>query len=102
GNVAVADLVQDDRGNDGQYVVKGSHEAKLISVMGAGVGVGIDTLQRGYRDRGIDLRGGDRGVTQQLLNHADIRPMGQHVRGTTVAKDVGTDRRSVDVGAQSA
>ena len=38
---------------------------------------------------GIDLGGGDIRMTEHLLNRANIRPVREHVRGETVAKNVG-------------
>jgi hypothetical protein len=56
----------------------------------------VFALQGGHRHRGVDLRGGNRCVAQQLLYHPNVRPVGQHVRCATVSKDVGRDARAID------
>ncbi len=48
----------------------------------------VDGLQLANRDLGIDLRGLQRDVAQQLLNEADVRPTFQHHGGAGVAKQV--------------
>ena len=37
---------------------------------------------------GVDLRRGDAGMAQELLNHPKVRAMGEQVRGKAVAKHV--------------
>src|SRR5665213_270408 len=60
------------------------------------VGVLVLALQRRYRDGGVDLRRGDGDVAQKFLHDTYIGAVRQHVRGTTVAKDVGADARTFD------
>ena len=38
---------------------------------------------------GVNLRGGDVGMTQQLLNHPEVSPTSQHVSSKAVSQRVG-------------
>ena len=41
----------------------------------------------------VDLRGGDAGVAEHLLNLPQVGPAGEHVRGEAVPQGVGADLR---------
>jgi hypothetical protein len=49
-------------------------------------------------DMGVDLSGGDVGMAEQGLNHAQIGAAIQKVRGEGVAKDMRTDSARIDAG----
>ena len=50
---------------------------------------GVDLAKVIDGDFGVELGGGHRGVTEQLLDHTDVGASGQQVRGEGVAQDVG-------------
>ena len=53
-------------------------------------------VQLFFTDLLVDLRGGDRGVAEQLLHRAQVRTVGEHVLGERMAQRV---RRQI-VGAK--
>ena len=51
----------------------------------------VDLFQSLYTDMGINLSGGQAGMSQELLYDANIRPPVQNVRGERVPKRMGRD-----------
>ena len=49
---------------------------------------GVNLLQLLDGDFGVDRRGVELLVSEQLLDETDVGPVFQHVRGATVAQDV--------------
>jgi hypothetical protein len=54
------------------------------------------------RDVGVDLRGGDVGVAQQQLHHAQVGAVVDEVRGEGVAQRVRRDRRAMPAAPRGA
>ena len=48
----------------------------------------VDLAQPVHRDQGVDLGGGDRRVAEQFLDHPDVGPAVEHVRGEGVPQRV--------------
>ena len=59
---------------------------------GPRVGPFIGGPQVVLAELGVDLGGGDGDVAEQLLDHPDVGPVGQHVAGARVPEDVGADQ----------
>ncbi len=55
---------------------------------GSRMGSGPHLAQGVHGDQRVDLRGGHRGVTQQLLHHPHVGPALQQVRGEAVPQHV--------------
>ena len=51
----------------------------------------VEGLEGAVIDVGVDLRGGDTGVPQHLLDGADLRTVRQQVAGETMPEDVRGD-----------
>ena len=49
---------------------------------------GVDFPQLNDADFGVNLRGVEPGVSEHLLNEADVRAVLKHVRGAGVAEQV--------------
>lgn len=64
----------------------------------AGVGGGVDGFKQANADLRIDLRGGELGVAEHGLNHANVGSVFQHQGGHGVAEQV-TAAVFADVGA---
>ena len=52
------------------------------------MGGGVDLLELADGDLGVDLRGGEFGVAEELLDKADVGPVFVHERGAGVAQEV--------------
>ena len=50
----------------------------------------VDALQLGDADLGVNLRGFDAGMAEQLLDKADVRAAFEHVSRAGVAEQVAT------------
>ena len=60
--------------------------ARLLSALGAGMGLLIDGQQSGGIHLGVALGGRERGMAQQLLDRAQIAAAGQEMGGEAVAQ----------------
>ena len=58
---------------------------------GTGVMLGVDPLQPGPGVVGVELGGGDVGVSQHHLDRPQIRPADQEMGGEGMAQDMGRD-----------
>lgn len=58
---------------------------------GAGMVAAVDFTEAGGVDVGVDLGSGDVGVSEHLLDGADVGAMGEHMRGEAVSEDVRGD-----------
>jgi len=76
------------RGGVGERAVPEDPRAKRPGSAGARVCCGVHVAEGVRGDQGVDLRRGHRGVAEQLLHDAHIRPSGEKVRRKGVPEGV--------------
>ena len=81
------------RGASPQYSPRGAGSQRGSGPAGPRVEPGVDLAEPAELDPRVDLGGGDRGVTQHLLDHAEVGPAGEEVGGEAVAERVRADLR---------